>query len=62
MSAISNFFAMGGYGIYIWPAYGLTALVMLWFLISSLRRLRIREAALDAARAARGIRRRDDSS
>ena len=62
MSAISDFFAMAGYGIYIWPAYGLTALIMLWFLFTSLRRLRARESALDAARAARGIRRRDASS
>ncbi len=25
-----NFLAMGGYAAYVWPAYGLTALVLLW--------------------------------
>jgi heme exporter protein D len=24
-----EFFAMGGYGVYVWPAYGLTAVLLL---------------------------------
>ena len=27
---LHNFLAMGGYAAYVWPAYGLTALVLLW--------------------------------
>ena len=27
---LQNFLHMGGYGEYVWPAYGLTALVLAW--------------------------------
>jgi heme exporter protein CcmD len=27
---VQTFFNMGGYAEYVWPAYGLTALVLLW--------------------------------
>ena len=27
---LQDFLAMGGYAAYVWPAYGLTALVLLW--------------------------------
>jgi heme exporter protein CcmD len=27
---LKNFLEMGGYAEYVWPAYGLTALVLLW--------------------------------
>jgi heme exporter protein CcmD len=27
---LQKFFEMGGYAEYVWPAYGLTALVLLW--------------------------------
>jgi heme exporter protein D len=27
---LQNFLAMGGYAAYVWPAYGLTALVLIW--------------------------------
>ena len=26
---MANFFAMGGYAVYVWPAYGATALVLM---------------------------------
>ena len=42
------FLDMGGYAGFVWPAYGVTALVMLALLIASLRALRKRQAALDA--------------
>ncbi len=58
MQAITEFFAMGGQGIYIWPAYGIAAVVMIAFLATTLRRLRAREAALAAMQAARGQARR----
>ena len=50
MEQLRSFLAMGGYGAFVWPAYGVTALVLGWLLASSLRRLRARAyAALDAA-------------
>jgi heme exporter protein D len=42
------FFDMGGYGGFVWPAYGLTALVLIVVLVASLRALRQRESALAA--------------
>ena len=46
MEAISEFLAMGGQGIYIWPAYGIAAVVMIAFALTTIRRLRVREAEL----------------
>ena len=34
----AEFFAMGGYGLYIWGAYGMTALVLALELIALVRR------------------------
>ncbi len=60
MNALSTFLAMGGYGVYIWPAYGLTALAFAGILVRSLSTLRARrreEQALAAvARPRRGVR------
>ncbi|MGF1762846.1 heme exporter protein CcmD [Aliivibrio kagoshimensis] len=33
---LSDFFAMGGYALYVWGAFGATALALLWILVSSL--------------------------
>ena len=30
----SEFFAMGGYGFYVWSAYGITALIIAWEIVS----------------------------
>ncbi|MFQ6018166.1 MAG: heme exporter protein CcmD [Kiloniellaceae bacterium] len=46
MEQIQTFLAMGGYGAFVWPAFGLTALVMVWLLAATLRGLRARERAL----------------
>ena len=35
-----EFIHMGGYGAYVWSAYGLTALVLLWNALIPLRRRR----------------------
>lgn len=53
MEAISEFLAMGGHGIYIWPAYGIAAVVMIVFALTTVRRLRVREAELARLTAAR---------
>ncbi len=46
MEQLDGFLAMGGYGAFVWPAFGLTALIMVWLLLASLRRLRALERAL----------------
>lgn len=53
MESVSEFFAMGGYAGYIWPAYGLTALVLGGLLIASWRSLRHREKTLKGLEALR---------
>ncbi len=58
MERIETFLAMGGYGAYVWPAYGLTAAVMIGFVITTLRSLRQHQKALDALEARVGPRRR----
>ncbi len=47
MEQIESFLAMGGYGAYVWPAYGLTAAIMIAFVITTLRALRSRKRALE---------------
>jgi len=51
MEQIRAFLAMGGYGAFVWPAYGLTAGVMVWLVAATLRRLRANERALARLRA-----------
>lgn len=59
MQNLGTFFAMGGYGAYVWPAYGLTAATFVGILAWSLRTLRARRrlerelAALGQARRPR---------
>lgn len=45
---MTDYFAMGGYAAYVWPSYGLTAVVMIGLLIMSLRELKDNEATLKA--------------
>ncbi len=42
-----GFFEMGGYAAFVWPAYGVAALVLILFALSSWRRLRAAERALE---------------
>ena len=56
MDRIVTFFAMGGYAVYVWPAFAVTAIVMIGLLIETLHTLHRRErelAELDAARPGR---------
>lgn len=48
MEVLVSFVEMGGYGGYVWPAFGLTVVVLLGLLVASLRALRAREATLQA--------------
>ena len=45
---MTEFFNMGGYAAFVWPALGLTALVMATLYIQSYTSLRAREAELEA--------------
>ena len=45
---MSEFFFMGGYAVYVWPALGLSAVVMAILYIQSHRSLAAREAELEA--------------
>ncbi len=52
---MSDFFTMGGYAGFVWPAYGLAFVVMLGLLIDSRLRLKKSETefeSLDAQRKA----------
>ncbi len=54
------FFAMGGYAVYVWSAYGFAALVLAWNLVSAIRKRklairRLRELAF-AGQGGNGIR------
>lgn len=53
MDRVTEFFAMGGYAAFVWPAYLLATVVLVWLLVSSLRGLRRQEATLKALRGAR---------
>ena len=55
---MAEFFAMGGYAAYIWPAYGVAALVLLGLLVASIKGLRAHEATLKALEGSRPSRRR----
>ncbi len=57
---MSDYFAMGGYAAYVWPAYAVTIIMLVGTLASTLAGLRRREAmvrALEAARPPRAARR-----
>ena len=46
-----SFFEMGGYAAYVWPAFGAAAVIMVALLVTSIRTMRAREAALKALEA-----------
>jgi len=50
----SEFLAMSGYAAYVWPAFGITAAVMIAMLWASRRALKSREAELDKLDSRRG--------
>ncbi|WP_282604955.1 heme exporter protein CcmD [Pelagibius sp. Alg239-R121] len=46
MDSFQSFLEMGSYGGYVWPSYGLSAVIMAGLVIVTLRRLRAREQEL----------------
>ena len=51
MEQVSIYLAMDGYGAFIWPAFGASALVLIGLLIESRRFLKSTEAELAALRS-----------
>ena len=51
---MAEFFSMGGYGAYVWPSYGMTAVVMAVLLFTSLRSLKATETAFDRLKGEAG--------
>lgn len=54
---MAEFFAMGGYAAYVWPSYGLAAVVMIGLLVLSLREFKENETTLKALESLRAPRR-----
>ena len=46
MSSLQEFLTMGGYAAYVWPAYGLAALVLVVNAVQPVRRLKAKLAQL----------------
>lgn len=40
MKSLAEFFAMGGYAVYVWSSYALAAVVLVWNVVQPLRRER----------------------
>ncbi len=47
MDGIRAFFEMDGYGIYVWPAFAVTAIVLIGLLLASLRSLHDNQEILE---------------
>jgi len=47
MEQFMKFLEMGGYAAYVWPAFGITALVLIVLALASLRSLRTRQQMLE---------------
>ncbi|MBX9634875.1 MAG: heme exporter protein CcmD [Magnetospirillum sp.] len=47
MDSLSSFFSMGGYGGFVWSAYGTAFVVMVAVLIGSIRSAQARESELE---------------
>ncbi len=40
MKSLAEFFAMGGYAVYVWSSYALAAVVLVWNAVQPMRRER----------------------
>ncbi|MBE90417.1 MAG: heme exporter protein CcmD [Rhodospirillaceae bacterium] len=53
MESLSTFLDMGGYGAFVWSAYGLAAIILIGLAIHSLIRLKRTQTMLQQIRAIR---------
>lgn len=58
MGALDQFLAMGGYARFVWPAYGLAAVVLVGMAVQSYRAWRRQQSLWSALEATRPQRRR----
>jgi heme exporter protein D len=52
MSGLAQYFAMGGYAVFIWPSYGLGLILLAGMVIAAYRRMRLAETAIEEVEAA----------
>lgn len=57
MERVGTFLEMGGYAAYVWPALGLTVVILVGMAAASIGRMRAAERALDEAEQRFGRRR-----
>ncbi len=53
MNKLLTFLDMGGYALWVWPAYGITAVALIGMVIFARRDLKAREREFETLRAAR---------
>lgn len=53
-NSVGDFLAMGGYALYVWPAFALAAAVLIWLALDSRTRLQAAERELAAAERLKG--------
>ena len=58
MQALTDYFAMGGYAVFVWPAYVLAIAVMLGLFLQGLRRYRRSQRLLEEIQRAQPARAR----
>ena len=58
MESITTLVQMGGYGGYVWPAYGISVMVLVVVLVASLMAARKNEAELEQLQLVRRANRR----
>lgn len=59
MGWMADYWAMGGYAAYIWPAYGVATVILAGMFLVSLASVRQREALLRVLEDSRVMRRRN---
>jgi heme exporter protein D len=52
--SLSGFLAMGGYGMYVWPSFGATALCMVWEVLALRHRRAVAFKEIAQCRRAEG--------
>ena len=54
-NSLNEFLAMGGYGIYVWPSFGVTALCMIGEILTLHRRHAVARTALSQPVVSTGV-------
>ncbi len=54
MSSFSEFLDMGGYAVFVWPAFGIAAIIMIGLAVQSWIALKNERAMLETLQAERG--------